>query len=390
MNFRKFKADHLFTGHQWLGDQHVLVTRPDGEVADILPLADAGEGIEEYPGILSPGLINCHCHLELSHLKGVIPEKTGMIDFLLGVISQRHFPPEQIEQAIADADEAMIRNGIVAVGDISNTNHTIRQKVKSPLHYHNFIEATGFIEATAERRFADYLATYREFESVMKSVSIAPHAPYSVSPRLFNLIARFPGNQVISMHNQESVAENDFFTTGTGDFRRLYQALNLDISFFKPTGTTSLEYCIRHFLPEQTVILVHNAVTGVEDLALVQESTSTFFLCLCPNANRYIGNPLPDVELLRRSGVPIVVGTDSLASNHALSVVGELKTIHESFPAIDKFELLQWATINGAKALQVDDVYGSFAKGMKPGVVVIGNELDTITRLLPAERPGSS
>lgn len=389
MSYRKFRADHIFTGSQWLNDQHVLVTGSAGDIEAIVPLPEAGEGIEQLTGILSPGLVNCHCHLELSHLKGAIPGKTGMVDFLLNIMQHRDRAPEIIARSIQVGEMEMLRNGIVATGDICNTTDTIAVKQQGLMYYHNFIEATGFVDQTAEQRLAVAQRVFEQFAALydlpIESNSIVPHAPYSVSPRLFDLITHFPGNHLLTMHNQESLAENEFIGTGGGDFKRLYEALKIDISFFKPTGQTSLRHCVSHFLPNQTVILVHNAHTSREDVSLVTgkpEPMANFYFCVCPNANLYIGNPLPDIDMLRGSGVPIVVGTDSLASNNQLNIVAELKTIHNHFPHIAIAELLQWATINGAKALDVERLFGSFEKGRRPGIVLIGNNLESVKRLL--------
>jgi len=113
MTYRKFKADYLFTGREMAEKDAVLITTEDGTVQAILPAAEAGEGIEQLRGALSPGFINCHCHLELSHLKGVLPERTGMVDFLLAVMQQRGASPEFIGASIDDAEESMLHNGIV-------------------------------------------------------------------------------------------------------------------------------------------------------------------------------------------------------------------------------------------------------------------------------------
>lgn len=389
MSYRKFQADHLFTGNQWLNDQQVLITSAEGDIVEILPVAEAGDDIQRLPGILSPGLVNCHCHLELSHLKGMIPEGTGIVDFLLSVTGKRAFEPQKIAEAIHLAEVEMLRNGIVATGDICNTTDTLAIKQQQLLYYHNFIETIGFVEKKAETRFE---ASHKVFEAFsyghsrpVFSNSIVPHAPYSVSPALFELITHFPGNRLLTMHNQESLAENEFFDTGAGDFARLYQSLGVDISFFEAPGGSSLRHCMKHFLPNQTVILVHNAVTSQAEIDLItgrQLSKANFIFCVCPNANLYIGNPLPNLDLLRRSSIPIVVGTDSLASNHHLDIIAELKTIRQHFPHIEIFELLQWATINGSRALDIANYFGSFSKATRPGVILIGNNLDSVKRLL--------
>jgi len=389
MNYRKFTADYLFTGSEWLSNDSVLITGTEGDIIDIVPAVDAGEGVVIYSGILSPGFVNCHCHLELSHMKGIIPEKTGMVDFLVRVIQQRGFEGEVIQQAISAAENSMLQNGIVAVGDICNTPNTVEQKKKGRLLYHNFIETMGFIEQTAAQRFQASQAVYEQFARLYRnptaSNSIVPHAPYSVSPALFQLITHFPGNHLLTIHNQESGAEREFIEKGTGDLHRLYQALNIDISFYKPRSTGSLPAYLTHFLPNQSLILVHNTNTNKEDLEYIANCPlpiANLFFCLCPNANDYIGNPLPNIDLLRQYKASIVVGTDSLASNHQLSILAELQTIHQHYPHLEKSELLQWATLNGAKALELDDVVGSFEPGKKPGVLVIDEQFTKVERVL--------
>ena len=106
--------------------------------------------LEIFEGILTPGFINCHCHLELSHLKNVVERGTGLVDFLIKVISNRSAVKEKIEEAIVNADNEMYENGIVAVGDICNSTDTIFQKQKSKIEYRNFVEVLGFNEQSEE------------------------------------------------------------------------------------------------------------------------------------------------------------------------------------------------------------------------------------------------
>ena len=169
-------------------------------------------------------------------MKGMIPEKTGMIDFLVRVIQQRGFDAGIIKKAIEEAENSMLQNGIVAVGDVCNTANTVEQKKAGRLLYHNFIETMGFIESTATQRFDASRAVYDQFARLYRtpaeSNSIVPHAPYSVSPALFQMHTRFPGNHLLTIHRHESAAEREFIEKGTGDFNLLYQALNIDISFY--------------------------------------------------------------------------------------------------------------------------------------------------------------
>ena len=386
MTYRKFKADYLFTG-QDLQEGMVLITTDDGTVQGVLPGAEAGEGVEVFSGILSPGFVNCHCHLQLSHMKGLIQERTGLVDFLAGVIKRREAANED---DMAMAEQEMLDNGIVAVGDICNTADTLSLKTEGRLYYHNFIETMGFIEQGAKARFDQGLAVFGAFADAyslpIAANSIVPHAPYSVSPALFRMIANFPGNHLLTIHNQEVESENEFYLSGKGDFLRLYQQLGLDVSFFQGTGKRSLASYLSHFYRNQSLILVHNVATREEDLVGLRQAAGSpgieaapaagaggpcLYFCLCPNANLYISGQLPDVDLLIRKGCTIVIGTDSLASNHQLSILEEIKTLQGAFPQLDTGTLLKWATFNGARALELEGVLGSFSPGKQPGVVLL-------------------
>ena len=393
------------------GPDSVLITTSEGIVQAVVPESEAGNDVEVYSGVLSPGFVNCHCHLELSHMKGVIPEGTGLVDFLSTVIRRRgavgsgsdqgaagDAAGDKITEAIAAGEQEMLDNGIVAVGDICNTADTVVQKALGRLYYHNFIETMGFIEQGARARFGHSLGVFNAFAEAyqlpIESNSIVPHAPYSVSGALFRLIAGFPGNHLLTIHNQESEAENEWLLSGQGDFLRLYQLLGLDVSFFKGTGKRSLESFLPYFYRNQSLILVHNVATGFEDVRAAESAGARggdgvggrgpvgpdLYFCLCPNANLYISGQLPDVELLQRQGCRIVIGTDSLASNHQLSILEELKTLQRAFPGLSTPTLLQWATAGGAEALQVKGVLGTFSPGKEPGVVLIeGGEGDRLT-----------
>jgi len=377
MMYRKFTADALFTGYEFLTGGEVLVTDEYGKITEIV----SGSGIsdaEHFNGTLSPGFINAHCHLELSWMKNLIPRKTGMIDFLIGVMQKPRLPANEINKAIVDAEQQMLNSGIIAVGDICNTSLTVPQKKDGNIYYHNFIEAMGFVEAFANQRFDQAVKVFNDFASLyplpVSCNSIVPHSPYSVSQKLFKKIVSFPGNQLLSIHNQEHASENEFFMEGTGDFHRLLQVIGVDSSFHKGSGKTSLQHYLPWFMNNQKIILVHNVETGREDLTFINDMKLKgleCWLCLCPNANLFINDKLPDLLLISRYSENIIVGTDSLASNSQLNILEELKTLHVAFPSFAIRDLLRWATVNGAKALNIEEEAGSFEKGKQPGIVLI-------------------
>lgn len=379
--YRKIKATQLFDGYRFRHGE-VLILKNDGTIDAIVEESEAGDDIIEWNGLVTPGFINCHCHLELSHLKDLITEKTGLLSFILQVIQKRGMDKEQILQASADAEQQMLLNGIVAVGDICNTTDTLHQKQKQNLYYHSFIEVLGSDPTTADKSFEFYENVYADFSEKLdsKNVSITPHAPYTVSQPLWEKVIRHNSSGLKSIHNQETPDENEWFAAKTGGFADMFRQLNINTSSFTASGSTSLQTYLQKFSPRQQVILVHNVYTSEEDLQFSKTMPNQVFWCLCPNANQYISNAMPDVPLFIKHNCNVVLGTDSLASNHQLSIWEEIKTIRQKFPQIPIEQLLQWGTINGAKALQAEHLYGSFEKGKKPGIVFI-DQKDHIKRI---------
>ena len=227
MKYRKFSADKIFNGFEFFNHEHVLVTDETGRVEGLVPHTEAGDDVEKFSGILSPGFINAHCHLELSHLKDVIPPHTGLIPFLLDVVGKRDFPMEIILDRIEKAEQEMYNDGIVAVGDIGNTANTLDTKIKSKIKWNNFVEVLSFSDENAELRMKEYGEVLNEFCAAVTDGSLdenhfmtalVPHAPYSISDKTFQGINELTKGKVISMHNQENPAEDELYKTGGGDY----------------------------------------------------------------------------------------------------------------------------------------------------------------------------
>jgi cytosine/adenosine deaminase-related metal-dependent hydrolase len=352
----------------------IIAVSDDGTITAVLS-AQEGEvlnikDIKYYDGVLVPGLINTHCHLELSHLAGKIPEHTGLPGFVQQVMQQREASELEIEKAMKLADAEMYANGIVATGDISNQIYSKGVKLLSKIYYHTFVEAMGFNPGRANEIIKKAVETRDGFLPLR--ATIVPHAPYSVSEELFGEIRRESGgaNESVSIHNQETIDENLFFESKQGHFLKLYEFLGLDIGFFESKGKTSLQSYLPLLSAEAKTLLVHNTFTSKEDIEFAMGQHPQLYWCLCANANLYIENRLPDVALLKDTGVTITLGTDSLASNHQLSILAEMKTLQERI-SVSFDDLLRWATLNGALFLGLDTQLGSFEKGKKPGVNLI-------------------
>ena len=348
----------------------VIGVNADGSIHSILNQVQAQNiaNVKHYDGVLVPGFVNTHCHLELSHLRGKIKEKIGLTAFIKSILAFRQQPDEEVIAAMEKADDEMYANGIVAVGDISNMVISKNIKLHSKIYYHTFIEVFGF-NRPSEPIITAGIALKKDFLPLKSS--IVPHAPYSVSAALFKEIkAVTTENDIQSIHNQETVAENELFETGTGKFADFFAELGIAQSDAHHSGKGSLQYHLPQLPKNVHTLLVHNSFSGKADLDFARTQHQKLYWCLCPNANLYIENALPDVDLFKNEAVKITLGTDSLASNHQLSILAEMQTL-QNHKNISFEESLIWATLNGAEFLGIDKQYGSLSVGKKPGINLI-------------------
>jgi len=370
-----FSADYILPVSGPPVKKGIVAVDSTGEIVNIYSDVNGipgGNEVERFDGIIVPGFINTHCHLELSGLYKKIPQKLGLIPFIKEVIASRKTTKDS-EAAMLDADTQMYENGIVAVADVANSISSKEVKLKSKIYYHTFIELICFEPEKAKDVFRDGGELMEKF-APLKS-SLVPHAPYSVCKELFRFISKFCGHsgELLTIHNQETEEENKLYRYKTGGFIDFYKDINLNIDFFKPQARNSLQSFIPLLPDKQKVMLVHNIYTSMKDIYFIRRSGRDVSWCFCPNANLYIEDRLPKVEMFLFSDFNITLGTDSLASNDKLCILSELKTLHEYFPMLNLTETIAWATLNGAKFLRVDDKFGSIEKGKKPGLNLITN-----------------
>ena len=375
---RKIAAQYIYTGEGEPLKRGIISLSDDGTVLDV---KDTGgtfreeAGLEFYNGVIVPGFVNAHCHLELSHLKQLTAGDTGLPGFIKNINEQRFAEEEEIIQEAQRADRMMERAGIVAVGDISNKASTLEIKKRSHLYYHTFIELFGFHPARADHAYQHGVDIEKQFLENNLTAGLTPHSPYSVSDDLFQHIATHHGKHagILTMHNQETDSENELFRSKTGGLvDHLEKNIGLDISFWSPTGNSSIQSVLNKMPTELPLILVHNTFTTQEDIDFILENRNSkeIYFCLCPNSNLFIENALPDFDLFVRNQVNVCLGTDSLASNHQLSILEEMKTI-QSNSDISLQTLVDWACKNGADALNVSDRLGTISPGKKPGINLI-------------------
>jgi cytosine/adenosine deaminase-related metal-dependent hydrolase len=373
---RKISADIVCVGDGTSINKGVIICNEEGQILNVLDPKknEVPSDIEYYNGVLCPGFINAHCHLELSYLKNKIERNTFLHGFINELNSIRNdFSDEEIIKSIKIADQNMLENGIVAVGDISNTDVSFKAKLQSKIYYHTFLELFGLNPEKNATIISDAKQLKSKYHNL--AITITPHAPYSLNTDLLKHIFELK-EPVYAIHNQETASENELFKSKKGhiyDLMKKYYP-NLEETFSKSNKSSLQSYL--NLLPNNaSVILVHNTFTSKKDFNVVLKTKKDIFWCFCPKANKFIENKLPDFNLFANTISNLVVGTDSLASNDTLSIIEELKLIRFNSDYTLN-QLLQIATLNGAKALNIEEKYGSFAVSKAPGVNLITNLVD--------------
>ena len=370
---RRLSAHFIFTNNGPPLKKGIITAGDDGTIINVEDTGGAlkeSGSVEFYNGIIIPGFVNCHCHLELSHLKGAISKGRGLGDFLAELQKIRKSSPETIISAATMADRAMYDEGIVLCADICNNSLTFSIKKKSRISYLNLLEVFATDPGQAETRINEVEQLSKESERQGLPFSIVPHTVYAVSLPLFRLIKeRTLENKVTSIHFMETEGEESFVSDHSGPLMEAFRKAGM-ISDKLLTPRSCVSAILEEVTPSGSLILVHNTFTDRETVTRVNQRGNVYW-CLCPNANLYIENRVAPAALFTGEGCDIVTGTDSLASNGTLSILSELKTLHEYFPSISLEDLVRWATINGAKALGHDDIYGKIESGKKPGLILL-------------------
>jgi len=369
---RKFSAHRIYPVHGDPINYGIIETLDDGtivRVRDTGGVPTEEHGVEFFSGVIIPGMVNAHCHLELSHLAGKIPEHTGLTGFVRAINLFRPDTAEHILQAAREADRYMYRDGISGAGDISNNRITLSIKQESQLLYHTYLEVFGLNEQVAADRFKESRRLAGCFQQAGLSCSISPHAPYSMGTGLWQLLSGEKAfTRRISIHHDESDEERELLEYRTGVMADGFRGEGSDLSVL-PDEASSVFRLLDRYLPTSVCSLVHNTVT--HPLQSDWANRPAVYWVLCPRSNQYIEDRLPDLSGFNQSSLTVCLGTDSLASNRSLSILEEMKTIQAYAPDISFDTLLQWATINGARALGFEQQLGTLEPGKRPGLVNI-------------------
>jgi aminodeoxyfutalosine deaminase len=385
---KHFSAQYIFTNDGPPLKRGIVTVEDDGTITGV---EDSGgnlsekESVEFHNGIIVPGFVNCHCHLELSHMRDVIPPKKGLAEFLKNFSKKREEGGENIPVSVSRADNEMYREGVVLCADICNTRITFDLKKKSRIKYINLCEVFGIDAGNAGRRMDEIKQLNNLSHDYRIPSWIVPHTAYSVSLTLFRLLrAETESNKITSIHFMETDSEKSFLKYNDGPILDLFTESGLEVEGLE-TVRDHETAIMDEITPSGNLILVHNTFADRTTIKKVKKRDNLFW-CLCPNANLYIEDQVPPVDLLIGEQCLIVTGTDSLASNNRLSILEELKTLHKYYTWVPLTELIRWATINGATALGEESLYGSIKPGKKPGLLLLQDIDLQKMQLLPGTR----
>lgn len=355
-NLRHIAAHYLLSGGEVIA-RPVITVDADGVIVAVeqWERLDTMPCTEFFAGVLCAGFVNAHCHVELSYLRGAIERGTGFGGFARAIGQVRgNFSDEQRQRAMEAADAAMWQGGVMAVADIVNDASSLDMKRRSPIHYHSMVEVFGLLATTAPAQtLADAFGSY-----------LTPHSTYSLQQGVFGEIVAHDRGP-LSIHFMESDDETGLYR-GEGSLAAWYARMGWECDFLHHRSPA--RRIVEAVPADRNILLVHNCRVTEEEVRLIESHFSRpVSWVLCPRSNDYISSLRPPVDMLQRAGARICIGTDSLASNSSLDMMGELKMLRD----VPARQLIRWATLNGAEALGLDGSLGSVEVGKRPGLVLI-------------------
>ena len=355
---------------------YVEYDEADGTIISVGQCAE-GEAVE--PGALVPGFVNAHCHVELSHLHKKFRKGTGMAGFIDQINELRDWAGREAKaQLVQEWMDKMWADGVSAMADISNDDSSFDVKSSHKMYTRTFLEVFGSEPHMCEGVMAEVAELGRVADKAGIDAAPTPHSCYTMSPQLLSASAAAGlAKGYLSYHSQESQEEEDLLRSGSG---AMYENRKRSGMSTPPvTGESSLKYFLDRLADakpapyDEHILLVHNVCLSQDDIDAAKKVMNNVYWAVCPLSNIFIHNALPPIPLMRRNGLAITLGTDSLSSNDDLDMVKEMYCLHANFPEVPMSEILTWASLNGASFLSKEDTLGSLSAGKKPGVVRISD-----------------
>ena len=378
MSIVRITAEYVYTLDSVSPLRNAYVEYDDAD-GTIVSVGECSEGEQITPGALVPGFVNAHCHVELSHLHMKFRKGTGMAGFIDQINELRDWAGRDKKQVLVrEWMDKMWNDGVSAMADISNDDSSFDIKKSHPMYTRTFLEVFGSEPEMCEGVMKDVIELNEVADKAGIDAAPTPHSCYTMSPQLLSVSAAAGLERgYISYHSQESQEEEDLLRSGSG---AMYENRKRSGMSTPPvTGESSLKYFIDRLAAaapapyDQHILLVHNVCLAQDDIDAAKKVMKNVYWAICPLSNIFIHNALPPIPLMRKNGLDIALGTDSLSSNDDLDMVKEMYCLHENFADVPMSEILTWASLNGARFLGKDDVLGSLTLGKRPGIVRVSD-----------------
>lgn len=363
-------------------------------IASVGDLSPAGRTIDLGNVAILPGLVNAHTHLEFSDLDCPLGEPgMPLPDWIGRVIAFRGQVAEVPRDAVAIGLRESISAGTTSLGEIATPGWSCKPFQKTPLDCTVFSEIIGL----AADRIVGGLAAAREFVESSRHdatwrAGISPHAPYSVHQQLVRELAEWAAraNVPLAMHLAESREELELLRTGQGPLRRRLDELGVWDDSAVARGSRVLDYLrVLHEAP--SVLVIHGNYLNDDEIAFLAEHATTMSVVYCPRTHAYFAHDEHPVERLLAAGARVALGTDSRASSPSLSLLDDMRLVARRHPGLAGEQVLELATLCGARALGIDDETGTLEAGKRAdlAVVALGEDdpRDPYARLLDCDMP---
>ena len=343
-----------------------------------LGAGEAEAAIDLGRAVILPALVNAHTHLELSYLRERVPAGSDFVRWVRTLMALRREYPDPSDPEILSAARAAIAeahaSGTGLVGDISNTLVTVPLLRESHLAAQVFHELLGFNVADPAGRVGAASAAVdaaRRHDGDVR-ITLAAHAPYSVSPAMFRAIRAAVDEHpapTTSVHLGESPDEIEFLQQGSGSFRALLEELGVWAADWEAPGTSPVTYLSDLGFLDRCALVVHGVQFDGDDLSRLAALDVT--VVSCPRSNVHVGVGSPPLEAFYAMDVNVAIGTDSLASVSDLNLFAELVEARRVAPRVTARRLLESATLVGARALGFGDLFGSIDVGKRASLIAV-------------------
>lgn len=327
--------------------------------------------VELEDAVILPGLINTHTHLELTGFENRVPERE-FAAWIRGLreLKTTRTPAEYIEAARRGL-KACYAAGVTTVADTGDSGAAIQVLAETAGSGVAYQEVFGPHPDQAEESLAGLQARVRDLRGLARGrvrIGVSPHAPYTVSSRLFRSVASWARAEglPLAVHVAESPAETQFVLAGSGPFAEAWMARGIPPP--ASAGRTPMQWLAEHDVLTEQTLCIHAVQVDAPDIRRLADSGAA--VAHCPLSNRAHGHGVAPLSALRAAGVRVGLGTDSVVSVGQLDLLAEARAARV-LASLSAEQAIELCTLHGARALGIDSETGSLRIGKWADVTVI-------------------